>query len=71
MMPPGDDDAGPPRWTADFWVADIDAAVSKLSGAGGEVLAGPYEITGAGMRQAVVRDPQGAAFTLTQPPGVA
>jgi hypothetical protein len=69
MAPPGVDEDGPPRWTVDFWVADVDAAVTKVSNAGGEVLTPPYDLMGGGMRQAVVRDPQGAALTLTQPPG--
>ena len=68
MAPPSGDAEGPPRWAVDFWVADVDAAVSKLVAAGGEVLAPPYDLTGAGLRQAVVRDPEGAALTLTQPP---
>jgi predicted enzyme related to lactoylglutathione lyase len=67
MAPPSDDE-GPPRWTVDFWVADLDAAVSTVSDAGGEVLVPPYELMGGGMRQSVVRDPQGALLTLTQPP---
>jgi predicted enzyme related to lactoylglutathione lyase len=71
MVPQGGDDHGPPQWSVDFWVADVDAAVSKLTGAGGEVLAPPSDVPGTGLRQAVVRDPQGAALTLTQPPGQA
>jgi predicted enzyme related to lactoylglutathione lyase len=71
MAPLSDDDEDPPRWTVDFWVADVDAAVSKLSDAGGEVLDPPRDLSGAGLRQAVVRDPQGALLTLTQPPGAA
>jgi uncharacterized protein len=67
--PAGGGDDGPPRWTVDFWVADVDAAVAKVSGAGGQVLTPPYDVAGTGLRQAVVRDPQGALLTLTQPPG--
>ena len=52
-------------------VADVDAAVSKVSDAGGEVLAPPYDVPGTGLRQAFVRDPQGAVLTLTQPPAAA
>ena len=69
MVPRGADEDGPPRWTVDFWVMDVDAAVSKVSHAGGEALAAPYDVPGTGLRQAVVRDPQGAVLTLTQPPG--
>jgi predicted enzyme related to lactoylglutathione lyase len=43
--------------------------VSKVSDAGGQVLAPPHDL--AGFRQAVVRDPQGALLALTQLPGVA
>jgi uncharacterized protein len=71
MAPPSDDEVGAPRWTVDFWVADLDVAVAKVSEAGGEVLAPPYDLPGAGLRQAVVRDPQGALLSLTQPPGAA
>ena len=70
MTPPGGEDV-PPRWTVDFWIADVDAAVTKVSDAGGEVLAAPYDVPGTGLRQAVIRDPHGASLTLTQPPGTA
>jgi predicted enzyme related to lactoylglutathione lyase len=42
-----------------------------VSDAGGEVLVAPYDLSGTGLRQAVIRDPQGALLSLTQPPGVA
>ncbi len=71
MAPQGGDEDASPRWTVDFWIADVDAAVTKVSGAGGEVLATPYDVPGTGLRQAVIRDPQGAPLTLTQPPGAA
>lgn len=45
--------------------------VAKLSEAGGEVLAPPYDLRGVGLRQAVVRDSQGALLSLTQPRGAA
>jgi hypothetical protein len=32
------------------------------------VLAPPRDLSEAGLRQAVVRDPQGAVLSLTQPP---
>ena len=70
-MPASGDEDGAPRWTVDFWIADVDAAMSTVSGAGGQVLAPPYDVAGTGLRQAVVRDPQGALLTLTQPPGAA
>ena len=36
---------------------------------GGRVLTPPYDIPGTGLRQGVFMDPQGATFSLTQPPG--
>ena len=36
---------------------------------GGQVVVPPYDMPGTGLRQAVVTDPQGATFSLTQPPG--
>jgi uncharacterized protein len=70
MVPPGTDGDAPPHWSVDFWIADVDAGVAKVRELGGEVLAEPYDIPGTGLRQAAVRDPQGAALTLTQPPGL-
>jgi uncharacterized protein len=60
----------PPRWNVDFWIRDVDAAAAKAAELDGTVLTGPYGIPGAGMRQAVITDPQGATFSLTQPPGL-
>jgi predicted enzyme related to lactoylglutathione lyase len=71
MAPPSGVEDGPPSWTVGFWVADVDGAMSKVSDAGGEVLAPPHDLTDADLREAIVRDPQGALLTLTQPPGAA
>jgi predicted enzyme related to lactoylglutathione lyase len=69
MLPPGANGEGsPPRWNVDFWVADVDAAAAKVEELGGQVLTPPFDIPGAGMRQGAFRDPQGATFSLTQPP---
>jgi uncharacterized protein len=65
MVPPSDD--GGSRWTVGFWVADVEAAVRKVADGGGEVLAPPNDV--GGLRNAVVRDPQGALLALTEPPG--
>jgi predicted enzyme related to lactoylglutathione lyase len=54
----------------DFWIQDVDEAASKVPELGGQVLAAPYDIPEAGLRQAVFMDPQGATFSLTQPPGL-
>jgi predicted enzyme related to lactoylglutathione lyase len=36
---------------------------------GGAVIAPPYDVPGVGLRQAVLADPQGAAFSITRAPG--
>ena len=64
-------DAFQPHWSVDFWVADLEAAAAKVTELGGELVVPPYDIPGAGMRQAVMADPQGAVLSLTQPPGAA
>jgi len=70
LPPSADGDAPPPHWSVDFWIADVDAAAAKIPELGGQVLAEPYDIPGTGLRQAAFADPQGATFSLTQPPGL-
>jgi uncharacterized protein len=67
MAPPGAD-SNPPRWSVDFWIADIDGAAAKVAELGGRVLAEPYDIPDVRLRQGVFADPQGASFSLTRPP---
>lgn len=43
-----------------------EVAVARASELGGRVVAPPYDIPGASMRQAVLADPQGAAFSVTK-----
>jgi predicted enzyme related to lactoylglutathione lyase len=56
----------PSRWHVYFAVADADAAAAKITELGGSVLAEPFD-TPVG-RMAVAADPQGAAFSIIQPP---
>jgi uncharacterized protein len=58
----------PPHWDVDFWIADVDAATVKVEELGGRVLTPPFDIPGTGLRQGAFMDPQGATFSLTQPP---
>jgi uncharacterized protein len=58
------DGAPPPHWEVRFWIADADAAAEKAAAMGGSVVAGPYDVPG--FRQAVLADPQCAAFTASQ-----
>jgi predicted enzyme related to lactoylglutathione lyase len=54
----------PASWTPDFWVDDADAAAAQAAELGGTVLVPPFDIPN--MREAVLADPQGASFTVTQ-----
>ncbi len=69
MLPPSaNGDAPPPHWNVDFWIADVDAAAAKVEQLGGQILTPPYDIPSTGLRQGAFMDPQGATFSLTQPP---
>jgi uncharacterized protein len=57
-------DEAPSHWGVDFWIADTDAAVAKATELGGEVVNPPTESPG--FRSAVLADPQGAVFTISQ-----
>jgi predicted enzyme related to lactoylglutathione lyase len=62
MARAGDGEAA--HWRADFWIADADAAVARASQLGGSVVAGPED---AGpFREAVLADPAGATFSVSQ-----
>jgi uncharacterized protein len=51
-------------WRADFWIADADAAAARATQLGGSVIAGPED---AGpFREAVLADPAGATFSVSQ-----
>jgi uncharacterized protein len=54
----------PARWNVDFWIADAEQAAATTERLGGEVLVGPIDVPG--FRTAVLRDPQGATFSVSQ-----
>ena len=57
---------GRPMWLFYIAVEDIDAAMARVSGAGGAILHGPQEVPGGGwILQG--RDPMGVAFALVGP----
>jgi predicted enzyme related to lactoylglutathione lyase len=62
VMAPADD--GPPVWAVDFWIADAEEAAGKTPGLGGKVIAPPHDA--AGFKRAVLADPQGAVFSVSQ-----
>jgi hypothetical protein len=53
----------PPHWLGHIGIEDVDETVTQAEGAGGSVLAPPMDIPEVG-RMAVLRDPQGAAFSV-------
>jgi predicted enzyme related to lactoylglutathione lyase len=62
------------HWRIDFWVADADATADEAARLGGRVIAPPFDIPGTPLRQAILADPEGAAFSVTKltvaaPPG--
>jgi len=65
MKPGGPSGGGPPSWLVAFWVEDADATVDKAKKLGGKVVMPPSDIPR--FRQAVVADPAGAAFVVSQP----
>lgn len=68
MLPIGDDLPAemPANWSVDFWVDDVDGATEQVSAAGGSVIAPAYEIPGTALKESVVADPHGAAFSVTE-----
>jgi uncharacterized protein len=55
---------GPSRWGVDFWVADADQAAARAAESGGSVVVAAHD--GPGFRSAVLADPAGAVFTISQ-----
>ena len=56
----------PNHWRVYFAVASADEAAAKITELGGEVLAKPFDTPAGRMGQ--MRDPQGAVFSIVQPP---
>ncbi len=55
----------PPHWNVNFRVDDADAIATRASELGGSVMMAPAD--GGGFRSAVLADPQGAVFSVSQP----
>lgn len=53
-----------PHWSVDFWVEDAVATAAQAGALGGDVVAGPFEM--ASFRRAVITDPQGATFSVSE-----
>jgi len=68
MAPPSDPTAGPavpPHWNVNLQVSDADAVAQGASRLGGSIIMPPTDAPG--FRSAVLMDPQGAAFSISQP----
>ena len=55
---------GAPRWDVNFWIADADAAAEVTARSGGTVLQEPHDDPP--FRHALLRDPQGATFSVSR-----
>ena len=55
---------GPPAWTPDFWVDDVDATSARAAELGGTAVVAPFD-TPVG-RAAVLADAAGAAFSVSR-----
>jgi uncharacterized protein len=54
----------PPAWSIDFWVSSADEVARKATERGGSVIVAPHEQ--GGFRNAVLADPNGAVFSVSQ-----
>jgi len=65
MAPIGDPSAAvPPHWNVNLRVDDTDAMAQQASELGGQVILPPLDTPG--FRNAVLADPQGAVFSISQ-----
>jgi uncharacterized protein len=56
--------AAPAHWSVRSWVTDVDAAAVTAKTLQGTIVAGPFDIPIG--RTAVLADPAGATFSVTQ-----
>jgi len=56
--------AVPPHWNVNLRVDDADATVEQAASLGGQVIAPPLDMPG--FSHAVLADPQGAVFSISQ-----
>jgi predicted enzyme related to lactoylglutathione lyase len=63
----GGGESGPterPHWSVDFWMEDADAVAAQTTELGGKVIVPPHDTPG--FRSAVLADPEGAVFSVSQ-----
>jgi uncharacterized protein len=54
----------PPHWNVNLQVSDADLTVEAAAAQGGKIIAPPFDTPG--FRNAVIADPQGAVFSISQ-----
>jgi predicted enzyme related to lactoylglutathione lyase len=54
----------PPHWNVNLQVSDADLTVAAAAAHGATIIAGPFDTPG--FRNAVIQDPQGAVFSISQ-----
>jgi hypothetical protein len=64
MAPLNGNGQTPPNWSVDFWVEDADGTAERAIELDGRVVVAPREVPG--FRNAVLADPQGALFSVSQ-----
>ena len=64
VMTPPTDAVGSAHWSVDFWVEAADATAGLATELGGSVVVDPYDAPP--FRQAVLADPDGATFSISQ-----
>ena len=64
MAPPAPAEQVPPHWNVNFRVADTDAIAEHAASLGGRALLPPFDAPG--FRNAVIADPNGAVFSISQ-----
>jgi predicted enzyme related to lactoylglutathione lyase len=61
-------DDAPPHWGVNFWDHDVDATAAKATELGGTAIAAPFDTPIS--RMAVLADPHGASFSISNVPGM-
>lgn len=64
IAPGGSPDEQRPHWSVDFRIDDADATADHAARLGGNVIVPPYDAPG--FRSAVLADPQGAVFSVSE-----
>lgn len=66
MVATGADSGVPAHWQPNFWVDDVERVARTAAERRGSVIEAPADEPGVPMRSAVIADPDGAAFSVSQ-----